>query len=95
MAMFHGIVRQIPSRIPEVILSIPVYVGKEELARRWQTSAPGKFEHRNMTFYGFDELPGFLEEHGASMVPSGCATISSFTETYKPARKRLELLKTS
>jgi len=81
--LFYGIVRQIPSRMPEVVCGIPIYVGQEELMRRWKEKAPGKFEHRNLSFYRVCEIPEFLEKHGGSMVPSGAAALTIFLEQQK------------
>ena len=81
--LFYGIVRQVPSRQPEVVCGIPIYVGQEELERRWREKAPGKFEHRNLSFYSVNEIPGFLEQHGHSMVPSGAAALTIFLEQQK------------
>ncbi len=78
--LFYGIVRQLPSRQPEVVCGIPIYVGQEELMERWKEKAPGKFEHRNLSFYRVSEIPAFLEQHGASMVPSGAAALTIFLE---------------
>ncbi len=72
---FHAIIRQVPSRIPEVICSLPVYLPKEELERRWQEHAPGKFEHGGMGFYPLHEVPAFLDQYGSAMVPSGQAAL--------------------
>jgi len=47
---------------------------EDELKERWASSAPGKFEHRNLGFYKVEDLPAFLEQHGQTMVPSGAAT---------------------
>ena len=80
IGQFYGIIRQGPSRIPEAIGCIPIFIGREELEERWRTSASGKFEHRNITFYGIGELPSFLEEHGTTMVPSGAAALTKFLE---------------
>ncbi|MDO8657036.1 MAG: hypothetical protein Q7K45_07405 [Nanoarchaeota archaeon] len=72
---FHGIVRQIPSRTPEAICSIPVYLPQQELERRWREKAPAKFEHGGMNFYPLQEVPAFLDQYGSSMVPSGQAAL--------------------
>lgn len=80
-AMFYGIVRQIPSRIPEVVLGIPLYVSQVDLERRWREHAPaGKYEHRHLSYYPPSELPRFLEEWGTRMVPSGAAAIELFLQ---------------
>ncbi len=83
--LFYGIIRQRPSRIPEAILSIPVFVSKDELEQRWQNHAPGKYEHRNITFYRFNELELFLEKYEQSMVPSGAAALHNFIQQMKSA----------
>ncbi|HIH12021.1 TPA: hypothetical protein HA241_07570 [Candidatus Woesearchaeota archaeon] len=75
---FRGIIRQGPSRIPEVISSLPIYVDQNTLQERWRTKAPAKFEHRNLTLYGIRDIEPFLEEYGATMVPSGAAALDSF-----------------
>ncbi len=72
---FHGIIRQTPSRIPEAICNIPVYLPRPELEQRWQEKAPGKFEHGGMNFYPLQEVPAFLDQYGSSMVPSGQAAL--------------------
>ncbi len=74
--LFQGIIRQIPSRVPEVICSLPIYASKEEVERSWRERSPGKFEHRNINFYPLLEIPAFLEEHSSSMIaPSGQAAL--------------------
>lgn len=83
-AMFYGIVRQIPSRIPEVVLGIPIYVTQTALENRWKNTAPaGKYEHRNIKYYSLPELPGFLEDWATKMVPSGAAAVELFFEHNK------------
>lgn len=78
-AMFYGIVRQIPSRAPEIVLGIPIYVSQTDLEKRWQGHAlAGKYEHRNINYYSVSQLPAFLEEWGTKMVPSGCAAVELF-----------------
>lgn len=84
---FYGIIRQKPGRIPEAICGLPVYVSQEELERSWRTTAPGKFEHRQLTFHGVNDLPHFLETYGETMVPSGAAALTSFMEHYEQSRR--------
>ncbi|MEK6950500.1 MAG: hypothetical protein AABX13_02145 [Nanoarchaeota archaeon] len=74
--LFQGIIRQIPSRVPEVICSLPVYASQEGVERSWREKAPAKFEHRNLHFYPLSKIPTFLEEHSRSMIaPSGQASL--------------------
>ncbi len=75
---FNGIIKQGPSRIPEAICALPVFVNKNALIDRWKFSTPDKFEHRNITFYQREELPAFLDQYGATMVPSGAAALTAF-----------------
>lgn len=93
---FHGIIRQIPSRIPEAICSIPVYLPQQELERRWREKAPGKFEHGGMNFYPLQEVPAFLEQYGSSMVPSGQAALMYLLQQHGIAveTRPMELRKT-
>jgi len=79
---FHGIIRQGPSRVPEAICHIPVYVDQKELEERWNKSAPGKFEHRDISFYNLEQLPDFLKKNGPTMVPSGAAALTKLLEHY-------------
>jgi len=79
---FYGIIRHRPSRHPEAIGGIPIYLSQEELEQSWKKNAPGKFEHRNISFYKVEELAGFLEEYGEKMVPSGAAALTKFLEFF-------------
>ncbi len=81
--LFYGIIRQIPSRLPEVICGIPIYASQSELEQRWREKAPGKFEHRNLSFHRMSEISDFLSQYGQSMVPSGAAALSAFLEDKK------------
>lgn len=93
---FHGIVRQTPSRIPEAICSIPVYLPQQELEQRWREKAPGKFEHGGMNFYPLQQVPAFLDQYGSSMVPSGQAALMYLLQQHGVAveSKPMELRKT-
>ncbi|GEM_PF-3408634 len=75
---FFGIIRQSPSRHPEAILGLPIYLEQDVLVERWRNSAPGKFEHRRLEFLEPANVASFLEEHGSSMVPSGAAALNYF-----------------
>ena len=81
---FHGIVRQGPSRIPEVICSVEVNLTKEELEKSWKEKSPYKFEHRHLEFYNLQGLQLFFEQYGPQMVPSGAAALCSFLQHYLP-----------
>ncbi len=78
LPQFYGICRHVNSRIPEVICGLPVLVQQKELEQRWKEHAPGKFEHRKLSFLGKKELPTFLQENAATMVPSGAAALTYF-----------------
>lgn len=81
--LFQGIIRQIPSRVPEVICSIPVYASTEELEKSWRERSPGKFEHRNIHFLPLREIPAFLEQHSSSMIaPSGQAALMRLLDQF-------------
>ncbi len=75
---FNGIIRQIPSRHPEVICEIPVYLSQDRLQQRWRERAPGKFEHRHLSFYSIPQLAEFLETRLSSIVPAGAAALYEF-----------------
>ncbi len=82
--LFKGIVRHKPSRHPEVICEIPVYISQEKLQERWRQKAPGKFEHNNLSFFSLRELPDFLQKHGPTMVPAGAAGLYEFLRHHAP-----------
>jgi hypothetical protein len=77
---FDGIVRQIPSGVPEVVSRMVIPLSKEELEQSWRENAEDKFEHRSIYFCPLKELPGFLATYGPSMVPSGAAALTKFLE---------------
>ena len=93
--MFYGIIRQIPSRHYEVITSIPIFVSQEDLANKWKRDAAAKFEHEKLRYVAFDDLPNFLEEHGAGMVPAGCSALSNFNKHYKAGGVPLEVVRSA
>jgi hypothetical protein len=90
--LFQGIIRQIPSRVPEVVCSLPIYASQEEVERSWREKAPAKFEHRNITFHPLLKIPAFLEEYSRSMIaPSGQASLMYLLSTFGIAYSAIPL----
>ncbi len=75
---FYGIARQGPSRIPEIIGGVPVFLSREQLQQRFARSAPGKFEHDKIELIPLAQIPTFLDQYGSTMVPSGAAALTQF-----------------
>ena len=79
---FLGIVRNLITRAPEALYNISLNINSDELHHRWKTKSRDRFEHRNITFYSRDELPGFLRKNEGTMVPTGEATLKLFLQHY-------------
>ena len=79
MPVFYGLIRQQPSRVPELVVGIPLRIGKQELEQRWR-GAPASYEHQRLLFCTPEELGPFLEINRATMVPAGAAALSYYLE---------------
>ncbi|MBI2042803.1 GDP-mannose 4,6-dehydratase [Candidatus Pacearchaeota archaeon] len=80
--VFYGMVRQIPSRIPEMVLGIPIKISPKELKNIWKR-APASFEHDDIQAYNIDDLSEFLSKRRDQMVPSSTENaINYFLKNY-------------
>ncbi len=77
--VFYGLIRQQPSRVPELVMGIPLRIGKPELEQRWR-DAPARYEHEQLLFCTPEELGPFLERNITTMVPAGTAALSYYLQ---------------